>query len=84
MIVAVGKAVCGGRIILVGLTETDIAQLRKGLTKTKQGGGEFGFREMIVFLGDNDLEVMKLLKQTGLVTDETKRSDDLFPNAGQG
>lgn len=38
MIVAVGREAAGGECVIVGLTEADIAEMRKGLTKTKQGG----------------------------------------------
>jgi hypothetical protein len=80
MIVGIGKEAAGGDCVIVGLTEADIAEMRKGLTKTKQGGPQWGFRSMIVFMGQSDEENIKLLS-----TQQTpKRQDDLFPKTGQG
>lgn len=65
--------------LLVGLTPNDIEQMRKGLTKTKQGGLEWGFPSMIVFMGETEEKILALLKQP-----DQKRQDDLFPNTGSG
>lgn len=80
MIVGVGQSEAGGDCVFVGLTEADIQQMRKGLTKTKQGGPQWGFRSMVVFIGKSDEEMIKLLS-----TRQTpKRQDDLFPEIGSG
>lgn len=79
MIVAAGIGADGGNRIIVGLTEADIVELRKGLTKTKQGNAQYGFKSLVVFLGPSDKENIELLSQVGTV-----RHDDKFPNAGAG
>ncbi|MBL9123306.1 MAG: hypothetical protein JNG90_06705 [Planctomycetaceae bacterium] len=79
MIVAAGVGATGGRVLMVGLTEADILQLRKGRTKTKEGSPEYGFSSLVVFLGKSDQEMIELLSQAGTV-----RRDDLFPNVGGG
>lgn len=85
MIVGIGKEAAGGDCVIVGLTEADIAEMRKGLTKTKQGGPEFGFRSMIVFLGASDEANIELLSQGAAVHGlKPERRDDLFPKTGQG
>ena len=80
MIVGVGREAAGGECVFVGLTESDIAQMRNGLTKTKQGGPQWGFRSMVVFMGKSDEEMIQLLS----TQQAPKRQDDLFPNSGQG
>ncbi|MBL9123025.1 MAG: hypothetical protein JNG90_05295 [Planctomycetaceae bacterium] len=79
MIVAAAIGETGGRILMVGLTEADILQLRKGRTKTKEGSSEYGFSSLVVFLGKSDQEMIQLLSQAGTV-----RRDDLFPGVGSG
>ena len=78
MIVAAGE-LNGGHMLIVGLTEADIDEMRKGLTKTKHGSPEYGFREMVVFMGKSDADMLATLQQAGTV-----RRDDMFPNAGIG
>lgn len=78
MIVARGQSPTG-QVLIVGLTESDVAQLRKGLTKTKQGNEAYGFSSLIVFMGKSDEEMVKLLSG-----ERTIRSDDVYPNSGQG
>jgi hypothetical protein len=78
MIVAAADTITG-RTIVVGLSEADIAELRKGLTKVKQGNTAYGFSSLVVFLGNSDEEMIKTLSQAGTV-----RSDDKFPKAGWG
>lgn len=79
MIVAAGERSQQGHVLIVGLTEADVAEMRKGLTKTKQGNPQYGFHSMIVFMGKSDKEMLELLSQAGTV-----RNDDIFPTAGQG
>lgn len=64
--------------LIIGLCEADIAIMRKGLTKTKHGGPEYGFREMVIFMGKNDQEMLKMLK----LSPNHKRRDDI--DAGLG
>mgnify|MGYP001581688032 CR=1 FL=1 len=78
MIVAKGDGQVG-QVIIVGLTEADIETMRVGLTKTKQGNPEYGFSQLICFMGESDAAMLKTLEQRGTV-----RSDDIFPNAGSG
>jgi hypothetical protein len=79
MIVAKGQSEIG-QIIIVGLTEADVAEMRKGLTKTKQGNELYGFSSLVVFMGATDNEMIGSLNKAGSCV----RRDDLFPNAGQG
>ena len=79
MIVAKGQSPVG-QVIIVGLTESDVAEMRKGLTKTKQGNELYGFSSLVVFMGASDKEMMATLN----LGDGCVRRDDLFPNAGQG
>lgn len=65
--------------IVIGLTPNDIAQMKMGRTKTKHGGPKWSFRELILFMGERDEDMIKLLS-----TQVTIRQDDLFPEAGSG
>lgn len=77
----VGKAVDaqGKETIVVGVTKDDWHDLKAGLTKVKQGGEDFGFRTLLLFMGESDEEMIKTLSQAGTV-----RRDDKFPNIGSG
>ena len=79
MIVA-GAEGQAGHVIIVGLTEADVALMREGLTKTKNGHPLYGFSQLIVFMGDSDEAMMKILN----VKKDCLRRDDLHPNAGSG
>lgn len=79
MIVAKGDSPIG-QVIIVGLTERDVSEMRKGLTKTKQGNPLYGFSSLVVFMGKSDQEMIGTLN----LKDGCVRNDDLFPNAGQG
>lgn len=65
--------------IIIGLCDADIAELRKKLTKTKQGGPQWGFKSLIVFYERTPEALEHTLNQAG-----AKRHDDLFPNTGSG
>lgn len=78
MIVAKGDGAVG-QVIIVGLTESDIAEMRKGLTKIKQGNPLYGFSQLICFMGESDKAMLETLSQQGTV-----RSDDMFPDAANG
>lgn len=79
MIVAVAKGPVGD-VLVVGLTNDDVEQMKKGLTKTKQGGSGWKFSSMVVFMGESDKKMMELLN----IDKDTKRDDDIFPNIGIG
>ncbi len=67
--------------IIIGLCEADIEELRKGLTKVKDGGTpDWSFRNLIVFLGKTDQDCTNLLN----ISSATKRRDNRFPDAGMG
>lgn len=59
------------KTIFVGITEADVKELRRGLTKTKEGSSLFNFRTLIVFMGESDEAMLHLLQQPGTV-----RQDD--------
>jgi len=65
--------------IIIGLTDEDIASMRKGLTCVKDGGPDFGVRGIIVFMGKSNEQMIKLLS-----TATTVRKDNQFPNIGMG
>lgn len=68
-----------GQMIVVGITEADVEEMRRGLTKIKQGNPLYGFSQLIVFMGKSDAAMIETLQQAGTV-----RSDDMFPGAGSG
>lgn len=78
MIVAAGKSP-QGRVLIVGLTDADVAEMKKGLTKTKQGNADYGFSSMVVFMGPSDQANMELLNTEGAA-----RHDDMFRDAANG
>lgn len=78
MIVGKGDGAVG-QVIIVGLTEEDIKTMRTGRTKTKQGNPQYGFSQLVVFMGESDEAMLKILSQAATV-----RADDIFPNAGSG
>ena len=49
MIVAATKNPAGQPVIIVGLTEADSVEMRKGLTKVKEGNLEYGFSSLVTF-----------------------------------
>lgn len=69
--------------IMIGLCPADIEQLQAGLTKTKQGNEQYGFRQLVVFFGESDQANIELLSkaQGGK---PIRRVDDIHPNAGAG
>lgn len=69
------------RRILVGLTEEDVKYLTevKGRTKVKDGNPQYGFHTLIVFIGDSDESMIKMLSSAATV-----RSDNMLPNIGSG
>jgi hypothetical protein len=77
MIVAKGKSDVG-EVLIVGLNPADIETMKKGLTKTKQGGPQYGFSSLVVFMAESDEKAMAMLDLS-----EARRDDDLFPTAGQ-
>ena len=79
MIVAKAVGANKQNIIVVGLTEKDITEMRQGLTKNKDGATEYGFHQLIVFMGDSDQAMIDQLSQAGTV-----RRDNMNPNAGSG
>lgn len=86
MIVAGAKNHRGDNVIVVGLTEGDVTQMRKGLTKTKQGNEAYGFSSLVVFMGKSDEEMVQQLNAGGAVrSDMTVRKCIGFAeNAGYG
>jgi hypothetical protein len=79
MIVGVGKSPIGN-VLLIGLIESDIDEMRKGLTKTKEGSPEYGFSSLVVFMGTSHEDLLAKLT----LAPDCKRRDDMHPNAGSG
>ncbi len=73
----VGKADTGQ--IIIGLTQADVNEMKKGLTKVKQGNPAYGFKSLMVFMGESDKQMLELLSSA-----TTVRNDDQLPNAGSG
>lgn len=80
MIVAMGETTIG-KSVIIGLTDADWEQMKKGLTKTKEGGRGYVFSSLVVFRGESDKQMIADI--TG-ANPKVKRADDLFPNVGSG
>lgn len=59
------------KTIIIGLCPEDYEILKTGQTLVKQGHSDFGFRSLVVFGGENNEAMLKLLTQHG-----TKHLDD--------
>ena len=78
MIVAIGKHADseGGKNILVGLTQEDLTELCKGLVRIKKGCLQMtGFHEVMVFLGADNADCMKILEKSEMKRRQIDKRD---------
>lgn len=66
--------------VLVGLCEEDFDKLRNGLTLTKHGNPQYGFRELIIFMGEDNAAMIKTLEAA--LGGKPVRHDDLQMGSG--